>query len=155
MQSRTRTRPATESRRSATLWRRLLSGRRRLSPTTIIMVVVFLLFAVNFVNQIIRQAQLEQYRDALASEVTQLAARNDALRDHVEYIESSEYAELVAREQLGYARPGDIVMMPTYPNQITERQESSTMSQATTVPINEVTQPNWQRWWLFLQSPSQ
>lgn len=152
MQSRTRTRPATERGRRSTIWRRLFSGRRRLSPATIIMVVIFLLFAVNFVNQIIRQAQLEQYRDSLAVAVSQQVVRNATLKQQVEYVESSEYAELVAREQLGYARTGDVVMMPTYPNQISESVDSPTMLQGTLATMPMPAQPNWQRWWQFLQS---
>jgi cell division protein FtsB len=152
MQSRTRTRPTTERGRRSTIWRRLFSGRRRLSPTTIIMVVVFLLFVVNFVNQIIRQAQLEQYRDTLALEVSQQVVRNAELKQQVEYVESSEYAELVAREQLGYARPGDIVMMPTYPNQTSDSVGTSMTMQEVTTTTQLPAQPNWQRWWQFLQS---
>ncbi|MFZ9859279.1 MAG: FtsB family cell division protein [Roseiflexaceae bacterium] len=152
MQSRTRTRPTTERGRRSTIWRRLFSGRRRLSPATIIMVVVFLLFAVNFVNQIIRQAQLEQYRDSLAVEVAEQTARNAELKREVEYVESSEYAELVAREQLGYARPGDVVMMPTYPNQTSDSVESSMSIRGATSIVTTPSQPNWQRWWQFIQS---
>jgi cell division protein FtsB len=152
MQSRTRTRPTTERGRRSTIWRRLFSGRRRLSPATIIMVVVFLLFAVNFVNQIIRQAQLEQYRDSLAVEVAEQAVRNAELKREVEYIESSEYAELVAREQLGYARPGDVVMMPTYPNQTSESVDTASVLPDTVATTPASAQPNWQRWWQFIQS---
>lgn len=152
MQSRTRTRPTTERGRRPTVWRRLFSGRRRISPTAIIMVVVFLLFSINFVNQIIRQAQLEQYRDTLALEVAQQTARNAQIKQQVEYVESSEYAELVAREQLGYARPGDMVMMPTYPNQTSESVDSATIAQDAATTVAAPPQPNWQRWWQFIQS---
>ena len=152
MQSRTRTRPATERGRRSTIWRRLFSGRRRISPTAIIMVVVFLLFSVNFVNQIIRQAQLEQYRDTLALEVAQQTTRNAQIKQQVEYVESSEYAELVAREQLGYARPGDMVMMPTYPNQTSESADAATTQQDAPAAVTGPMQPNWQRWWQFIQS---
>jgi cell division protein FtsB len=116
------------------------------------MVAVFLLFAVNFVNQIIRQAQLEQYRDTLALEVSQQVVRNAELKQQVEYVESSEYAELVAREQLGYARPGDIVMMPTYPNQTSDSVGTPMTMQEVTTTTQLPAQPNWQRWWQFLQS---
>jgi cell division protein FtsB len=116
------------------------------------MVVVFLLFAVNFVNQIIRQAQLEQYRDSLAIEVAEQVVRNAELKREVEYVESSEYAELVAREQLGYARPGDVVMMPTYPNQTSESVDAPTLLQDTAAMVAGPVQPNWQRWWQFIQS---
>jgi hypothetical protein len=58
----------------------------------------------------------------------------------------------VAREQLGYARTGDVVMMPTYPNQISESVDSPTMLQGTLATMPMPAQPNWQRWWQFLQS---
>lgn len=152
MQSRTRTRPTTERGRRSTIWRRLFSGRRRISPTAVVMAVIFIVFSVNFVNQIIRQAQLEQYRDTLALEVAQQTTRNAQIKQQVEYVESSEYAELVAREQLGFARPGDVVMMPTYPNQTSESADAATILQDTPAIDTGPAQPNWKRWWQFIQS---
>jgi cell division protein FtsB len=117
-----------------------------MTPTTIILLVVSVLFVYNFVVQVVRQTQLEQYRDRIAQNVARLRDQNTTLSRSVTYFESRDYAESVAREQLGYARTGDIVMMPTFPDKL-----------STTAPVNPVipttaapTEPNWLRWWNML-----
>lgn len=116
MSQRTRTRSAGERSRKRQSLREWASvGRRRMTPTTIILLVVSVLFVYNFVVQVVRQTQLEQYRDTLEQNVIRLREENAILERSVTYYESRDYAESVARAQLGYARPGDTVMMPTFP----------------------------------------
>jgi cell division protein FtsB len=124
----------------------LIAGRRRMTPTTIILLVVSVLFVYNFVVQVVRQTQLEQYRDSIAQNVTRLRDQNAALNRSVTYFESRDYAESVAREQLGYARPGDTVMMPTFPDQLSTTAPVVPVTPTTTAP----TEPNWLRWWNML-----
>jgi cell division protein FtsB len=86
-----------------------------MSPATLIVLVMGVFFLFSFVNQVIRQAQLEQLREEVRADVARLKTENTMLQHNVEYIESNDYAEQIAREQLGYAREGDTVLMPTYP----------------------------------------
>ncbi|MFN7472876.1 MAG: FtsB family cell division protein [Roseiflexaceae bacterium] len=145
MSQRTRTRSAGDRRRS-TLREMLIAGRRRMTPTTIILLVVSVLFVYNFVVQVVRQTQLEQYRDSIAQNVIRLRDQNAALNRSVTYFESRDYAESVAREQLGYARPGDTVMMPTFPEQLSTTAPVVPVTPTTTAP----SEPNWLRWWNML-----
>jgi cell division protein FtsB len=117
-----------------------------MTPTTIILLVVAVLFVYNFVVQVVRQTQLEQYRDSIAQNVVRLRDQNATLARSVTYFESRDYAESVAREQLGYARPGDTVMMPTFPDQLSTTAPVVPAAPATTAP----TEPNWLRWWTML-----
>jgi len=138
--------------RRPNVWRWLgVFGRRRLSPAALVVVVIGGLFLFNFVNQVVRQAQLEQLREEVRADVARLNAENRDLRQSVLYYESADYAELVAREQLGYARPGDTVIMPTYPDRIIS--DTTTLTQPSTisdtVPI-QISEPNWVRWWRML-----
>ena len=148
MSQRTRTRPTGDRSRKRQALRDFASfGRRRLTPTTIILLVVSVLFAYNFVVQVVRQTQLEQYRDSIEQNVTRLGEENTTLERSVTYYESRDYAESVAREQLGYARPGDTVLMPTFPDQLS--------SNAPLIPAQlsptRVNEPNWVRWWNMLR----
>lgn len=139
-------------RRPRHTWRWMgASGNRRITPATSIIVVVGVLFLFNFVNQVVRQAQLEQLREEVRADVARLDAANNDLRQKVRYYESNDYAELVAREQLGYARPGDTVILPTYPDQVI----SDTASISQTPPMSDTVtlaapEPNWMRWWRIL-----
>ena len=148
MSQRTRTRPTGErSRKRQTLRDFASLGRRRMTPTTIMLLVVSVLFVYNFVVQVIRQTQLEQYRDSIEQNVARLSEENTALERSVTYYESRDYAESVAREQLGYARPGDTVLMPTFPDQLSIT-APVILAQTSAAPNNE---PNWVRWWNILR----
>jgi cell division protein FtsB len=131
-----------------------------MSPATLIVLVMGAFFLFSFVNQVIRQAQLEQFREEVRADVARLKTENAVLAQSVDYVESNDYAEQIAREQLGYARAGDTVLMPSYPDQVV----SSTITTAITNTLNLAptpatpptivadTEPNWMRWWRMLRS---
>jgi cell division protein FtsB len=132
-----------------------------MSPATLIVLVMGAFFLYSFVNQIIRQAQLEQFREEVRADVARLSSENATLQQSVEYVESNDYAEQIAREQLGYARAGDTVLMPTFPDEVVSS-TVSTVSTTTTLTntINPNTtpativapiEPNWMRWWRMLR----
>jgi len=143
MQPRTRTRQTTERpvQRARAHWRRMF-GRRRFSPALAILIVVAGFFVVSFVNLVVRHAQLEQYKATLQSDIIELEASNAELLQQAEYFESADYAERVAREQFGYARVGDVVLMPTFP----ERTVLKSTPTATTPSSVTPTEPNWVDW---------
>jgi cell division protein FtsB len=133
-----------------------------MSPATLIVLVMGAFFLYSFVNQIIRQAQLEQFREEVRADVARLSSENATLQQSVEYVESNDYAEQIAREQLGYARAGDTVLMPTFPDQVVSSTVSTvsttttltnTINPNTTTPPTIVApiEPNWMRWWRMLR----
>lgn len=126
-------------------------GGRRITPATIIMVVVGALFFYNFINQVVRQAQLEQLQAETLATVAGLEAENNQLREKMQYYESDDYAELIAREQLGYARPGDTVILPTYPDRVMSDTTTIVQTGVISDTITPLTaEPNWMRWWRLL-----
>ena len=68
--------------------------------------------AVGFIGQVTTGAQLERRVVAYRAEITAIAATNTAIARMVGYAASPAYAERVARETLGYAREGDVVLLP-------------------------------------------
>ena len=166
MTQRPRTRSTSKPGMRQSIWRiPTLFGRRRMSPATLIVLVMGAFFLYSFVNQIIRQAQLEQFREEVRADVARLSSENATLQQSVEYVESNDYAEQIAREQLGYARAGDTVLMPTFPDQVVSSTVSiisttttltntinSNTTPATTPPtIVAPIEPNWMRWWRMLR----
>jgi len=169
MTQRPRTRSTSKPGMRQSIWRiPTLFGRRRMSPATLIVLVMGAFFLYSFVNQIIRQAQLEQFREEVRADVARLSSENASLQQSVEYVESNDYAEQIAREQLGYARAGDTVLMPTFPDQvISSTVNTITTTTALTNSINSNTpnttpatipptivapiEPNWMRWWRMLR----
>ena len=133
-----------------------------MSPATLIVLVMGAFFLFSFVNQVIRQAQLEQYREEVRADVARLRSENATLQQSVEYVESNDYAEQIAREQLGYARTGDTVLMPTFPDQVVSSTVTTAITNTlstnptpitTTLPptIVAAPEPNWMRWWHMLR----
>jgi cell division protein FtsB len=91
-------------------------GRSGAHLVAIGMVVLSLWMLASFVGQVITSSQLERRRDALSAEIARLERENAELAADVAYAESPAYAERIAREQLGYAREGDVVVLPTFPD---------------------------------------
>lgn len=155
-----RPRSTTKPRMRQSIWRiPVLFGHRRASPATLIMLVLGSFFLFSFVNQVIRHAQLEQFREAVRADVTRLKAEKTVLEQQVEYVESNAYAELIAREQLGYARAGDTVLMPTFPDQVVSATDGTTLTTTLVAPTTPepsrttvaAAEPNWLRWWYMLR----
>ena len=110
--------PRRTPRQFATSARLVLSperlGRSGAHIVALGMVVLSLWMLASFVGQVITSAELERRTAALEAEIARLERENTVLSGEVAYAESPAYAERIAREQLGYAREGDTVVLPTY-----------------------------------------
>jgi cell division protein FtsB len=124
-------------------------GRSGVRVITIGLVVLSLWLLASFVSQVITSAQMERRKDDLRAEIARLEAANAALKDQVAFAESPVYAEQAAREQLGYAREGDNVILPTFPQ--------STAVPAIPAPVTVISptaEPNWRGWARALFPPA-
>jgi cell division protein DivIC len=75
-------------------------------------------FLVGGAFNAIRSSQLRQQENQLRAEIHDLQERHQELSALREYLDSDEYIEAVAREQLGLVRRGEtgIVAIPTQPS---------------------------------------
>ncbi len=113
---------------------------------TLALVVLTFSLMLNFINQVVQSSALEARKVQLEEEVARLEAETRYLRGAVDYARSDAYVEQAAREQLGYARDGEVVVLPQFPDVALE---PYTAPQA--VPSAPLTlAPNWQRWWQAL-----
>lgn len=108
---------------------------------TMVLVVLSIWLLANFVGQIIHSAQMDRQRDALQQEITKLEGENRQLATEVAFAQSPAYAEQAAREQLGYAREGDIIVQPIMPKPTVAGVAAAPQVVAAPAP-----QPNWQGW---------
>lgn len=109
-----------------------------------VMVALIGLLLANFVGQVMQSARLETQRAELEAEVAQIRAANVEVEGAVAFTESDVYVERVAREQLGYAREGDVVLLPQLAPP-TAAPAAPVDQAAPAVPAPPAT-PNWQRW---------
>ncbi|NTU83916.1 MAG: septum formation initiator family protein [Chloroflexales bacterium] len=130
-----------------------LSGTSALTIGLAALMLIFIgLLVANFVGQVLQSARLEGQRAALESEVAQMQATNTRLEGAVSYTESDVYVEEVAREQLGYARDGDVVILPRLVAPTPALAPASALPDKPPPPAP--TTPNWLRWWRTF-TPSQ
>lgn len=120
-------------------------GRIGMTVSTILLLVLIVLLLKGFGEQVIRSAGLESRRVALATEVTLLESENRRLTGIVEYAESDANVERIAREQLGFARDGDVVIVSA----IQSPTPTPAPAPADAVPA-PLSTPNWEGWWRAL-----
>ena len=91
-----------------------MSGRAGLSPRVlggVALAVLTLGLAVYGGNQVLRVTQLRRELEATEREIVTLRARADELSRAVERLRNDPaYIEKLAREELGYVRPGETVL---------------------------------------------
>ncbi len=109
---------------------------------TLALALLTLSLLINFGSQVLLSTRLEARRLALATEVADLEAENRQLEGAVQFAESDANVERVAREQLGYTREGDVVVLPQFP--LPTPTPAPLPAQESVVVIGE---PNWQSWW--------
>ena len=123
-------------------------GRPGVHLLTFILLALALWSMIGFIVQVITSAQMERRKEELRAENAQLATEIATLAADVIEAESPAYAERILREQRGYARDGDTVILPTFP-QITPTPAQPTAQPAPT----SVPEPNWRRWSTALFPP--
>lgn len=108
---------------------------------------------VGFVRMTWTQHQINQSSERQRAENEAQRAHNAALKGQAEFRESDVYAEQAAREQLGMAREGETVLLPTIvvPAAAPPAPQSSNPAAprpetAAAAPQAEIA-PNYQRWW--------
>lgn len=123
-----------------------LSGKSALSVGLALLMLVFIgLLVANFVGQVMQSARLESQRADLEAEVAQMEAENLRLSGAVAFTESDVYVERIARSQLGYAREGDIVILPRLaPPSAAQPLDPAASPQGPPAPPPI---PNWRLWW--------
>ena len=108
---------------------------------TVVVVILSLWLLVGLVEQVLTGARQDRKIAAVELELATIEARNSEYGTEVARAESPAYAEQVLREQLGYAREGDAVVLPSFP------QVTPIVSNPTGVPIpSPTTQANWRGW---------
>lgn len=110
----------------------------------LVLVVLTLSLLAHFVRQVVQSTHLEARRVALETENALIEEDLVSLRGAVDYAESDVYVERVAREQLGYAREGDVVLVPQFAATAEEAEPAPTA-----LPLPSPA-PNWHLWWCSL-----
>ena len=123
-------------------WLPSLSTKRIL---LLLAVPIVAYFAFSAGGKVLQTYRLKQEENQILEEIKQLEARNLALQAYRDYVQSDEYIEKVAREELNLMKRGEtavIVLSPASSTASTEEPSSSVGK--------EEEPPLWKRWWDFL-----
>lgn len=92
-----------------------LSAVQIVAGVTALIVVYFL---VTFAGNFVRGEQLDREEQRVQAEIDSLREHYERLQALEQYLQSDEYIEAIAREQLGLVREGEvaIVAIPTQPS---------------------------------------
>lgn len=111
---------------------------------------------VGFVRMTWTQHQINQASERQRAENESQRAHNAALKGQAEFRESDVFAEQAAREQLGMAREGEVVLLPTIvipaapPPSAQSTNPAAPAPEAAAAAAAEEIAPNYQRWWQAL-----
>jgi cell division protein FtsB len=128
--------------------------RHRTVPFTQIVTIVVATMAISMIVDFGRKAaanyRIRNEELRLEQEIAAERAKYEALLARREYVQTDEFVERVAREELKWVRPGEIVVVPVP----LSRKPPPTLeiSPAPAKPLRA--ESHWQEWWtLFFDRP--
>lgn len=127
------------------------------------MVVLLIVALIGFLGLFLWQSlQIKKMQDEFERKKTELAAvqdRNNRLQEHLDFYKGPGYmlyVEMVAREALGMAKPGETVVLTVPDNGTADTAVSSPNAGnpgAVAPPSQAQKKPNWRNWLDFFIGP--
>jgi len=128
--------------------------RHRIVPFTQIITIVVATMAISMTVDFGRKAtanyRVRNEETRLEQEIAAERAKHEALLARREYVQTDEYVEHAAREELKWVKPGEIVVVPVPLN----RKPLPTPETAPAPTELLQRESHWQEWWaLFFDRP--
>ncbi|MCL4459802.1 MAG: septum formation initiator family protein [Chloroflexi bacterium] len=114
---------------------------RRFLFAAVLAIVVYLL--LSFGGLVMSGYKLNQQAEQLRREIALLKAENEALQKRLSALQTDEELERLAREDLNWVKPGEVLVLPI------KQQEglSSAPQSSNEASGKDGYPPNWRRWW--------
>lgn len=94
-----------------------------LNPVVLtIIVIIALIAAFNFYQNMERMNQLEKKIERIEAQISKAEAENEKLKAQIENSDNYDYIEEVAREKLGLVKPGEKLLIPVEEDSETEEE---------------------------------
>ncbi len=81
----------------------------------IVAITLIVLVGISFGRLAVATYQLHQQRDQLQARVEGLKAENSSLQRQVAFLQTDAAVEALAREELGWTKPGDVAVILVQP----------------------------------------
>ncbi len=102
-------------------------------------VLAYFLFSLS--DLVISKHRLDERLTSLQSEVSRLEAESKDLEREVAWLQTDEAVEALAREELGWVKPGETGVAAVSPTAVAVPETAA----STKIKLGH--EPNWQRWW--------
>jgi cell division protein FtsL len=112
--------------------------RRQVALVGLLAIVA--LVAVSFARVLVQEYQLNQQKQQLVQQVAALQQQHQQLQTQVAYLQTDAGVEKLAREELGWTRPGDVAVV------VVRRGPTPTPIVAPTPTPTPAPAATWQRW---------
>lgn len=120
---------------------RRTSNRRGWRLLAIASLAILAYFLFSFSGLVVTKARLDERLTSLRAEVATLKAESKELERELAWLQTDEALEKLAREELGWVKPGEtgvVVLAPT---------PSPPPLGSSSVQLKVSRTPNWERWW--------
>jgi cell division protein FtsB len=128
--------------------------RGQIAAGAIILVVALVVIGIGwaFVEQLTLAQELRGEEEKLEAIVATREARREQLTATLAYVQSDEYVEEWAREELKMAKPGEVVVIPVVSAGGDASEEAPT-AQPDGGEVDVPERPFWRVWWEALFGP--
>lgn len=96
---------------------RVVSTRKKRTGS-LVLLAFLLYFAVLFMGQYIRLLQLRRTLDSIQADMQIVKAQNGEMQKEIERMNTPDYLEKLAREELGMVRSGELLFYLRHPDNL-------------------------------------
>ena len=134
------------------------SQRSRLPrPPTNMLTVVFAVaaafFGLAFAGKALEGYRVHRHNVTLQTEISALEEQQVQLRERLEYVQTSEYVEQVAREQYRWTKDGETLVIPIFRQRPVPQVSPTSLPQPTASAREHPPTSYWKEWWSLLTAP--
>ena len=120
---------------------------------TVIFAVIAVFFGLAFAGKALEGYRVHRHNVILQEEISALKEQREQLRERLEYVQTSEYVEQVAREQYRWTRDGETLVVPICRPRPAPQVSPTSLPQPSASAREHPPTSYWQEWWSLLTAP--
>ena len=120
---------------------------------TVVFAVAAAFFGLAFAGKALEGYRVHRHNVTLQTEISALEEQQVQLRERLEYVQTSEYVEQVAREQYRWTKDGETLVIPIFRQRPVPQVSPTSLPQPTASAREHPPTSYWQEWWSLLTAP--
>ena len=120
---------------------------------TAVFAIIGVFCVLLFAGKILEGYRAHRHNATLYTEIAALEEQQEQLRKRLEYVQTSEYVETVAREQYKWTRDGETLVVPILKRHPAEDMSPTPSPEAIASAHCNPSTCYWPEWWILLLGP--